>query len=208
MLRGLIPRSDQYFDLFERLADCIVEVAKGFTKMLGSGPDFGPAAKAIKEIESRADSVVGDVIKELHNSFLTPWDRDEVYRLAGRMDDVIDMIEEAAARIHLYRIKTISEITRQFAGVLERSTAELHRAVYGLRDLRHPSDIVAACVKVHALENEGDELLRRGLTEIFAGDDDCRTLMQCKELYELLEDATDSCEDAASVVQNIILDHA
>jgi uncharacterized protein len=208
MLRWLLPREDDFFGLFERHAALTVEGAKEMQRLVGGGQNVRALAARIKEIEHETDAITHTCVEHLHKTFITPLDRDDIHRLITRMDDVMDYIESAAAAVMLYELSEMTEPARQLADVLVRSTEAVAIAVAGLKNVKQADTILNACIEVNRLENEGDEILRTALADLFRGARDPLLVLKWKEIYEALENATDRCEDVANIIEGVVLEHA
>ena len=167
-----------------------------------------PRAQRIKEIEHEADVVTHQCVAALHKTFVTPIDRNDIHRLISHMDDVIDLVDAAAERIMLYELDTMWQGLKDLADVLVRATESLEQAVQGLRDLRHPDVIRERCIDVNRLENEADAVLRNALAALFRKEKDPILIIKWKEIYEILESATDRCEDVANVIEGVALEQS
>jgi predicted phosphate transport protein (TIGR00153 family) len=207
MLRWILPREEDFFGFFERHASLTVEGAKEMRRLIGGGVDVRALASRIKEIEHETDVITHACVEKLHKTFITPLDRDAIYQLITRMDDIMDYIEDAAAALMLYELTEMTEPARALADVLVRSTEQVALAVAGLKDVKRPVTILEACIEVNRLENEGDEILRRALADLFRGAKDPLLVLKWKEIYEALENATDRCEDVANVIEGVVLEH-
>jgi predicted phosphate transport protein (TIGR00153 family) len=208
MLRWLLPREDDFFGLFERHAALTVEGAKEMQRLVSGGQNVRALAARIKEIEHETDVITHTCVEHLHKTFITPLDRDDIHRLITRMDDVMDYIESAAAAVWLYELSDMTVPARQLADVLVRSTEAVAIAVGGLKYVKQADTILNACIEVNRLENEGDEILRTALADLFRGARDPLLVLKWKEIYEALENATDRCEDVANVIEGVVLEHA
>jgi predicted phosphate transport protein (TIGR00153 family) len=208
MLNWLLPREDDFFDLFERHAALTVEGAKEMRRLVQGDQNVRALAARIKEIEHETDVITHTCVERLHKTFITPLDRDDIHRLITQMDDVMDYIESAAAAVMLYEITDMTAAARALADVLVRSTEAVATAVAGLKNVKHADGILQACIEVNRLENEGDEILRSALAELFRGASDPLLVLKWKEIYEALENATDRCEDVANVIEGVVLEHA
>jgi predicted phosphate transport protein (TIGR00153 family) len=205
----LLPREFGFFDHFERHVDLSVQGAKLFVELLDDLASSGPRAKRIKEVEHEADVITHQTVEMLHKTFITPIDRDDIHRLISRMDDILDDLEAAAERLTLYEITTPKPEAKDLARILVAATEQLRVAVGGLRNLkRDQQKILAACVDINRLENEGDALLRTGLAKLFREEKDALVVMKWKEVYENLEGATDRCEDVANIIEGVVLENA
>lgn len=208
MLRWLLPRDEDFFGLFERHAALTVEGAKEMQRLVQGDQNIRTRAARIKEIEHETDVITHACVERLHKTFITPFDRDDIHRLITRMDDVMDYIDSAAIAVMLYELTEMTEPARALADVLVRSTESVAVAVSGLKNVKQSKAILDACIEVNRLENEGDEILRGALAELFRGAKDPLLVLKWKEVYEALENATDRCEDVANVIEGVVLEHA
>jgi predicted phosphate transport protein (TIGR00153 family) len=208
MLRWLLPRDEDFFGLFERHAALTVEGAREMQRLVQGNQNVRERAARIKEIEHETDVITHACVERLHKTFITPFDRDDIHRLITRMDDVMDYIDSAAIAVMLYELTDMTPPVRELADVLVRSTESVAVAVSGLKNVKQSKPILDACIEVNRLENEGDEILRGALAELFRGAKDPLLVLKWKEVYEALENATDRCEDVANVIEGVVLEHA
>jgi len=208
MLRWLLPRDEEFFGLFEHHAALTVEGAKEMQRLVQGDQNIRTRAARIKEIEHETDVITHTCVERLHRTFITPFDRDDIHRLITRMDDVMDYIDSAAIAVVLYELTEMTPPARELADVLVRSTESVAVAVSGLKNVKQSKAILDACIEVNRLENEGDEILRSALAELFRGAKDPLLVLKWKEVYEALENATDRCEDVANVIEGVVLEHA
>ena len=207
MLRWFLPREEDFFGFFERHAALTVEGAKEMRRLIGGGQDVSALTARIREIEHETDVITHGCVERLHKTFITPLDRDAIHQLITRMDDVMDYIESAAVAVNLYELTEMTAAAQAMADVLVRATEAVAVAVSGLKNLKRSDDVLKACIEVNRLENEGDDILRGALADLFRGKDPLLVL-KWKEVYEALENATDSCEDVANVIEGVVLEHA
>jgi hypothetical protein len=204
----LLPQEYGFFDNFERHVDLAIEGAKLLVNLLESLDAPGPKARRIKELEHEADVVTHHTMDMLRKTFVTPFDRNEIHHLISSLDDIMDAMEAAAERLTLYEITQATPEARQLALNLVSATAQLRVAVRGLRHVKRDRDaIMTACVDINRIENENDEMLREGLAKLFKHERDPVLIMKWKEVYEILEDATDRCEDATDVIEGVVLEN-
>ena len=208
MLSKIMPREGRFFDLFEQSSNLIEEAAQQFKLMLSDLSHAEGHAHKIKDIEHQADEVTHRTMEMLHKTFITPIDRDEIHQLISKMDDVVDVIEAASQRIFLYGITSVPQEAFSLAEVGIRAAVCIKRAVRGLNNLKRPQEMIKDCVEINRLENEGDTLLRSGISKLFLEEPDTRQLIKLKEIYELLESMTDRCEDVANIIEGIVLEYA
>jgi uncharacterized protein Yka (UPF0111/DUF47 family) len=207
-LEKLMPRSDDFFDDFEKLAATTVEGTRLFKAMLEDYTDVARKVQGIKEVEHRGDDITHRAFERLHTTFITPFDRTEIHRLLSRIDDVLDLTDAAAERLGLYEISTILPDARELAGVLVAAAETMLEALRGLRDVKNPAQVLEACKQVNVCENQGDTLIRRAIADLFKSGLDPLMVMKWKEILDLVEDAIDRAEDVANVIEGVVLEHA
>jgi uncharacterized protein Yka (UPF0111/DUF47 family) len=207
-LEKLMPRSDDFFDDFEKLAAKTVEGTRLFKAMLEDFTDVPRKVQAIKEVEHQADDITHRAFARLHTQFITPFDRAEIHRLLSRIDDVLDLTDAASERLGLYEIHAILPDARELAGVLVAAAETMQQAVRGLRDIKNPKQVLEACKQVNVCENQGDTLIRRAIAELFKSGLDPLTVIKWKEILDLTEKAIDRAEDVANVIEGVVLEHA
>lgn len=208
MLRWLLPREDDFFGYFERHAALTVEGAREMRRLVEGDQNVRALAARIKEIEHETDVITHACVESLHKTFITPLDRDAIYQLITKMDDVMDCIESAAVAVTIYDLTHMTEAVRALADILVRATEAMAVAVAGLKNLKRAQAILDACIEVNRLENEGDEILHTALGELFREGTDPLLVLKWKEVYDSLETATDCCEDVANVIEGVVLEHA
>jgi hypothetical protein len=207
MFGRFLPRETSFFDFFEQHAALAVEGCKEFLSLASTGANVTAKAKRIKEIEHETDVVTHRCVEALHRTFITPIERDDIYRLITRMDDIIDFIEAASERIALYEMKEMTPEVKDLADILVRAVQQIVVAVKGLRNMKNAEPVLQACVDINRLENEGDTILRNALARLFKEEKDPFTVIKWKEIYEGLETATDRCEDVANIIEGVVLEH-
>jgi predicted phosphate transport protein (TIGR00153 family) len=208
MFGRLLPREESFFDFFEQHADVLVRGTAAFAKLFEPKADIAAITKQVRELEHEADSITHKCVEALHKTFITPIDRDDIHRLITRLDDVMDFVEAAAERITLYEITEMTSDARDLADVLVRAAKDVQVACQGLRNLKDARTILAKCIDINRLENEADEVLRRGVARLFKEHkDDPIYVIKWKEILENLETATDRCEDVANTIEGVVLEH-
>jgi hypothetical protein len=204
----LLPREACFFDFFEAHAQKTVEGCELFLDLARGAQDVPALCTKIKEVESACDKVTHDTVASLHKVFITPLDRNDIYRLISRMDDVMDLVEAAARSIDLYQIREPSVELAAMATTLLASAKQVSEAVKGLRDLKQPRNILDKCVEINRLENESDRQLADAIAHLFHETTDPVTVIKWKEIYETIEMATDSCEDVANVIEGVVMENS
>ncbi len=208
LLEKLMPKSDDFFEDFEKLAATTVEGTRLLKAMLEDFTDVPRKVQAIKEVEHRGDDITHRAFERLHKQFITPFDRTEIHRLLSRIDDVLDLADAASERIGLYEVGTILPDARDLAGVLVSAAETMQLAVRGLRDVKNPKRVLEACKQVNVYENQGDTLIRRAIANLFKSGLDPLTVIKWKEILDLMEDGIDRAEDVANVIEGVVLEHA
>jgi len=204
----LLPREESFFDDFENHAKKTVEGCKAFVDLAQGVTASSEACPRIKVIESECDSITHHVVERLHKTFITPIDRNDIFRLISKMDDVMDFVEAASQRIALYEVDPKNKELGDLARVLQQGAERLAEAVTGLRNLKNPQVILEKCVEVNRLENEADVQLRGAIAKLFREQKDPMQVIKWKEIYELLETATDRCEDVANIIEGVVLENS
>ena len=204
----LVPREESFFDLFEQMTGLLSQGAALLVEATEHVESLPENAKRLERLEHDADRVTHDLIARLNRSFITPIDREDIHELATALDDVMDLIEAVTERFILYKITAMAPQAHQIAKVIHEQVQEVHRAMPKLRHLRH-EQIMEHCIEINRLENAGDRLLRDAFAALFnSSNPDPIFVPKWRELYELLEQATDKCEDVANTIEGIVLKNA
>jgi predicted phosphate transport protein (TIGR00153 family) len=201
---SLIPRDEQFFTLFNQMADEIRAAALLLEEMLATDPPDGTKADLIKDAEHRCDALTHDTIQRLHRTFVTPFDREDLYSLASSLDNVMDSIDHVAALIRLYRIETVRPGARELARTVSQACDRLHAA---LDALAAKTPVQPHAVEINRLENEADRAYQVALQQLFDHETDPVTIIKWKELFDVLEEVTDACEDVANVIEAVVVKH-
>jgi uncharacterized protein len=202
----LMPKEEKFYDLFNRLASHLSEVAQRQQKLFNDFDNRVEYADQIKQIEHICDEITHDIVKRLNLTFITPIDREDIHALATGLDDVVDSIDYTARRIVLYRVEQPTDHARKMSDVLVRLAAKLEEAVSALEN--DAERVLQDCVAIHTLENEGDSYHHEAVDKLFAEERDPITIIKLKEIYEKLERTIDKCEDVANVLEAIVLKNA
>lgn len=205
---GLFPKSSEFFDLFEKAANAILEGAKLLEDFISDYTDIDVKLKKIEDAEHACDQITHDTITMLNQTFITPIDREDIHTLVSEMDDILDLIYGTANRMVLYKVPTPGPDLKKVAKILVRAVEETSKAVLLLRNLKKPELILAQCIEINRLENEADDALRQAISDLFENEKDPITVIKQKEILETLENATDRCEDVANVLEGIVLKNA
>lgn len=196
----ITPVDTTFYDLFARSAGHLVEGARLLAEMLTAGNDRARTAEEMKDIEHRCDEVTHETIRRVNSTFVTPFDREDIYRLAGGLDDVMDDMEAAVDYVFLYELESLPAGLADQVEVLKRAADLTADAMPRLRTM---TDLEDYWIEVNRLENDGDQIYRRLLASLFSGSHDTLTVMRLKDVIEQLEAATDSFERVANIIEQI-----
>jgi predicted phosphate transport protein (TIGR00153 family) len=205
---SLIPKDKVFFDLFEQAASNVHEGAKALMSLLEDFRDVPAKVQKVKDIEHEGDRITHTTIEKLNQTFITPLDREDIHELICRLDDIIDLIDTAVARLMLYKIEKPTEEAKDLGKVLVNATKVILELIPQLRNLKKTDALIQKCIEVHTQENEGDRIEQRALASLFENGHDPTVIIKWKDIYEDLESATDRCEDVANVVEGIVLKNA
>jgi predicted phosphate transport protein (TIGR00153 family) len=194
--------------MFDTSAQNVHEGALALLDLLENYDDVPNKVRRVKNLEHAGDEHTHRILEKLAKMFITPLDREDIQRAATALDDVIDAMDAAANRLMLFKIAKVTEDSKAFGRVLVKATSLIVAAFAQLRNLKQSAAILSTCVEIHTQENEGDRLLQHALAELFEGAQDPRDIIKWKDIYEILERATDECEDVADVLHTIMLKHA
>ena len=200
----LIPKEESFFDLFEKASDNLFEAAKLLAETMADFDKLQDNALRMERIEHGGDQIVHEISARLNQTFITPLDREDIHHLASALDDVLDLIEQTTERFVLFKVKQVTPFAKELAQVVQRQVEQIHMIMPELRDPRN-KDIITHCIEINRLENAGDRVLRNALEELFANHTDAIEVIKWRELYEILEGATDKCEDVAVIIEGILV---
>lgn len=205
----LLPKETSFFDLFDKQADYAVQAAAHFAKVVADYKVDETEVGIMKEIEHLGDEVSRQIMDRLNDTFITPFDREDIHDLAKEMDDIVDMLYTITKRLRVYKILSMERNLTEFARVIEMSVKGVSQAVKGLRDMKQSDDILKACIEVNNLENLGDKMRDDMLRELFEKyAKDPVAVIKWKDIYQDAETVLDVCEDVVHVVESILVKHA
>jgi len=199
-----LKKKDIFFQTLENMADTVVQAADYFSQHVSNLEDVLEFANEMKKYESQCDTYTHTIITELNKTFITPIERDDIMDLTTSMDDVMDGLEATASRFYMYQLGKPDEYMVQFAEILRQSAYEIQKAIHLLSQKKLLA-IREYTIRLNDLENQGDELLRICIKDLFATVSDPILLIKKKEIYERLETTTDTCEDVANMLESIIM---
>lgn len=205
LLNNLLPKEDQYFGLFHQMTLYICDASRELKGMLADkNHSYREYSQRIKGLEHACDELTHTISTKLNKSFITPFDREDIYMMSSALDDIVDLIDDAARAIIDFDVHEIKPYAREFAGVIERMAEQLREIV---SILKKPKNITQRLVEIHRLENEGDDIYHAAIAQLFHEEHDPLTVLKWKEIYEKLEAAVDRCENVANIIESVIIKH-
>lgn len=206
MFSKFFPRNTIFFDFLDKQALLALQAAIKFQDSLSQEINSAVLGQ-IKSLEHEADTIAKNCSEALHKTFITPIDRDLIYLLVSRIDDVIDSIDATADCLIIYKTKNPTRELIKLAQILTQAISQMQKAINGLRHLKKTEGIRNACTAINKCEHEADDALQLALGDLFQNESDIRQLIIWKEIYEKLESATDHCSDVADAIEGILLEN-
>ena len=206
---SFLPKENRFFFLLHQSAMNIREVAGRLLDLMENFENVPAKVQEIKELEEFGDQIIHDITQSLHRTFVTPIDREDILALAGRLDDVVDAIDEAAQYTLEYKIEETTDYARQLAAIIVQCADELERALALLSTKGSKlKEILPIAVELNRLENQADKVASKARGDLFSDNFDVVRLLKWRDIYDDLEQATDRAEDAADVLEGIVLKHS
>jgi predicted phosphate transport protein (TIGR00153 family) len=202
---SLMPKKSDFFVLFEQHAQNAVEAAEALEKLFTNFNDVEKQVREIHAIEHHGDKLNHEIVRHLNETFVTPLDREDILGLASKLDDVTDVCYDVAELVHLMRVESIRPAAVRQSRVLVNAAKEVLTMIKSLQRLR---DLEPYWIKIHTFENEGDDIWREAVAELFKGNDDAIEIIKWKDIHSLVEVAIDRCEDVANIVETIHVKHS
>jgi uncharacterized protein len=209
-LKIFLPKDKVFYSLFEEVSAKVLEMAKKLKEVVHE-PDFDKRAvliSLIEDMEHQNDESTHRIFTELGRNFITPFDREDIHYLASALDDIADYIFASAKKINFYRIDPDDHGLHRFADLIEQSCEQVKGAVSELRDMKKLRRITEALVKINSIENQADDNFDMSIERLFAEEEDAKQVIKMREIYQVMEIATDKCEDAGNVIESIIVKYA
>jgi uncharacterized protein len=208
MFGRLMPKEGRFFDYFNDHASLVVEGAHELNAFLSDMSNREAHAQNVAFIEKKADKITHETIHLLHQTFVTPLDREDIHKLISSMDDILDLMEDVAECVMLYDVREVTDAARKLAEICVGCAEKVKQAVGMLSNLDNSAAILKICSEIDALESEADRVMRSAMSKLFRDEPDTRQLIKLKAVYELLESVTDRAEDTANVIEGIVLENA
>jgi predicted phosphate transport protein (TIGR00153 family) len=207
ILQYFVPKDRKFFPLFEQASANMVEISKVLLELM-TAPTLDKRASIVRQIEKLehvGDEITHTIFQEVSTTFITPFDREDIQRLASVMDDVIDYIHGSAKRIALYKMDPIHPSMIKLAELIMQSAAELNIAINSLRNMKNLLKVRESLVRVNSLENHADDIFDNAVARLFEDEKNAIEIIKVKEILSALETATDKCEDVANVLESILV---
>jgi predicted phosphate transport protein (TIGR00153 family) len=210
ILRIFLPKDRVFYNLFESVSEELVRMGEKLKETVNE-PDFDTRAKYILELENMEhinDDHTHNIFTELGKNFITPFDREDIHELANSLDDISDYIYASAKKINFYRVNPNDMGFQKMADQIAIACVQIHNAVTELRDMKNMRKITDALVAINSIENQADDIYDMSIERLFATEQDAKEVIKKREIYQAMENVTDKCEDAANVIESIIVKYA
>ncbi len=209
-LSALMPREARFFALFNQHADLIAAGGRAAADLVRDYADTERRAALIQQIgdiERSADKITYETVSLLHSTFITPFDRNDIHRLISGMDDILDLIQDAAESMHLFDIQVLPPEAPRMAELLDACCTRVQAAVALLSSMDNAPRALALAQEIDAYESEADSVMRAGISKLFREEQDVRQLIKHKNVYEYLENAIDKCQDVANIIEAVVVEN-
>lgn len=210
ILKIFLPKDRVFFDLFESVAGNVALIASKLKDMINES-DFDKRANILAQIEDLEhvnDDLTHKIFTELGRNFITPFDREDIHYLASSLDDIADYVYASAKKINFYRVNPNDTGIKKLAELIEQGAIHVSKAVIELRNMKNMRQITEALVKINSMENQADDIFDMSIERLFATEPDAKEVIKKREIYQVMEIATDKCEDAGNVIESIIIKYA
>ncbi|HLF46465.1 MAG TPA: DUF47 family protein [Chitinophagaceae bacterium] len=210
IMKIFVPKSKVFYDLFENVANNVAIMGKKLKELVAE-PDFDKRAAIITQIEDLEhanDDLTHNIFTELGRNFITPFDREDIHYLATSLDDIADTIYASAKKINFYRVNPNDIGIQKLAEIIDQSASLVCTAVIGLRNMKNVRQITESLVKINSMENQADDIFDMSIERLFETEPNAKEVIKKREIYQVMEVATDKCEDAANVIESIIIKYA
>jgi len=210
ILKIFLPKDRVFYQLFENVSEVLVKMGAKLKDVV-SEPDFEQRAMLIKEVEDMEhinDDYTHQIFTELGKNFITPFDREDIHYLATSLDDIADYIYASAKKINFYHVDPNDTGIQKMADLIALGCIQVHKAVTELRNMKNMRQITDALVAINSLENQADDIFDTSIERLFATEPDAKEVIKKREIYQIMEIVTDKCEDAANVIESIIIKYA
>lgn len=205
---NLNPKEDKFYKMFKEAAQNVDEAAVVFRKSLDSFSNIESNVSKIEELEHKGDKLVGVVVKALNESFITPFDREDIYTLIKRLDDVLDLINSTVHRFVMFNVSESTEAAKLLGDLLVKCTKDILSLMDELHLIGGKNNIIEKVIAINKLESEADSIFRKTVGELFRNEKDPIEIIKWKEIYQTLENTIDKCEKIANIVEGVVIKNA
>ena len=205
---SLFPKEEKFFVLFEQSARNLVKIAQQLRDMVNTWENIKERVDVITTLEHEGDAIAHQIVAQLHQTFVTPLDREDIALLAESLDDITDLIHAAADTMLLYKVEQPTDRAKERANIVVQAVTEVENGVAAIHGRIDRAKLLKLCVEINRLENVGDSVYRAALAELFAESKDFAHLFKWREIYEHIEGAIDKCEDVANILEGVALKYA
>ena len=210
LIKWFIPKEEKFFDMLKGQSENALDGAKELNKLVSQYSELNieekkDAVKRIKELENKGDDIAHKLIKDLDRSFITPLDKEDIHRLCGLLDDIMDHIDRAARRLVLFNIDNVDKFIKEMAEIIVGAVLEVDKGILNLKKLQDMNDFY---IRIHSLENRSDKIFHTALSNLFSDNEDPVNIIKLKDIYQILENTIDTCEDIAYKIESVVIKHA
>lgn len=210
LMKIFMPKDRIFYELFEKVAENVALMSKQLKEVVAE-PDFDKRAaliKVVEDMEHTNDEYTHSIFTQLERNFITPFDREDIHALATSLDDIADYIYASAKKINFYRVNPNETGMHKFADLIDQGCIQIKYAVTELRNMKNMRKITDALVKINSIENQADDVFDMSIEHLFATEPDAKEVIKKREIYQVMEIATDKCEDASNVIESILIKYA
>lgn len=210
IMKLFMPKDRIFYELFEQVAVNVSLMSKQLKEVVAE-PDFDKRAaliKVVEDMEHTNDELTHNIFTQLERNFITPFDREDIHALATSLDDIADYIYASAKKINFYRVNPNETGMHKFADLIDQGCQQIQFAVIELRNMKNMRKITDALVKINSIENQADDVFDMSIEHLFATEPDAKEVIKKREIYQVMEIATDKCEDASNVIESILIKYA
>lgn len=202
------PKEEKFFDLFEESAEITYKAAELFSDLINDLSDKENKVKAIKEMEHKGDQKQHEILKQLNLTFITPFEREDIYTIATKMDDIIDFIDATASRFVMFNVDEVNEFSKKMGDLILTSTKQLINLMKELRVMKKSKSLPEIIIEINKIEEDGDAVFRDAVTELFIKERPVLEVIKWREIYDHFENTLDSCEVVANIIEGVVMKNA
>jgi uncharacterized protein len=208
--RLFMPKNTIFYELFESVADNVQDMGELIKQVVHEADSDKRASliSKVEDLEHKNDDYTHQIFTELGRNFITPFDREDIHQLATALDDVCDYIFATAKKINFYRVNPNDSAIHKFADLIQEGCVEIKKAVKGLRNMKNLREMTEALVRINSMENQGDDIFDMSIENLFENENNVKELIKKREIYQVMEVVTDKFEDAANVIESIIIKYS